>query len=163
MRRGQINNIALRYSECKLEIGPMVEKTSGARRQPSQADYETLSEFRYRIRCFLEFSQEAARAVGLTPRQHQALLAIKGFKGGGPASVGDLAERLRIRHHSAAELVDRLAEAGLVERGPGAGDQRRVLLHLTAQAEARLAELSAAHLEELSKIGPILDDIRGLT
>jgi DNA-binding MarR family transcriptional regulator len=139
----------------------MVAKTreaGGGRRQPSQADYETLSEFRYRIRCFLEFSQEAARAVGLTSRQHQALLAIKGFRGGGPASVGDLAERLRIRHHSAAELVDRLAEAGLVERAHGAGDQRRVLLHLTAHAEGQLAQLSTAHLEELEKAGSIFDE-----
>ncbi len=127
--------------------------------RPSQADYETLSEFRYRIRRFLEFSQNAARGVGLTPRQHQALLAIKGFRGEGAATVGDLAERLGIRHHSAAELVDRLAEADLVVRVHGAGDQRFVLLNLTARAEQYLADLSDVHLAELEKMGPILHDI----
>jgi DNA-binding MarR family transcriptional regulator len=130
--------------------------------RPSQVDYETLSQFRYLIRCFLEFSQTAAHDVGLTPRQHQALLAIKGFRGEGPASVGDLAERLRIRHHSAAELVDRLAEADLVVRAHGAGDQRRVLLHLTPRAEQDLADLSAAHLDELEKMEPILNDMLSL-
>ena len=145
----------------------MVEKASGpAPRQrgsrPSQTDYETLSQFRYLIRRFLEFSQDAAHDVGLTPRQHQALLAIKGFRGEGPATVGDLAERLRIRHHSAAELVDRLAEADLVQRAHGAGDQRRVLLHLTPRAEQDLADLSAAHLGELEKMEPILKEMLSL-
>ena len=118
--------------------------------RPSQADYEALSEFRYQIRCFLEFSQNAAHAVGLTPRQHQALLTIKGFP------IGH-AERLRIRHHSAVELADRLSEAGLVRRIPDANDQRRVLLSLTDLADGYLAELSAVHLDELSRIKPILN------
>jgi DNA-binding MarR family transcriptional regulator len=125
-------------------------------------DYETLSQVRYLIRRFLEFSQNAAHDVGLTPRQHQALLAIKGFTGEGPATVGDLAERLRIRHHSAAELADRLAEADLVVRAHGAGDQRRVLLNLTPRAEQDLADLSAAHLDELEKMEPILNDMLSL-
>lgn len=122
----------------------------------SQADYQRLSEFRYLIRRFLEFSQVQAEDAGLTPRQHQALLAIKGFPGGGPATVGDLAERLRIRHHSAVELVNRLCEAGLVARDQDRDDQRRVLLRLTERADDRLAELSAAHLDELSRIEPML-------
>ena len=120
------------------------------------ADYQRLSEFRYLIRCFLEFSQVQAHDAGLTPRQHQALLAIKGYPGGGPVTVGDLAERLRIRHHSAVELVDRLSEAGLVIRDQDKDDQRRVLLRLTEHAEDRLAELSAAHLDELARIEPML-------
>lgn len=128
----------------------------------SRADYETLSEFRYLIRRFLEFSQDAAREVGLTPRQHQALLAIKGFKGAGPATVGDLAERLRIRHHSAAGLVDRLADADLVSRAHDPDDQRRVMLHLTTRAEALLAALSAVHLDDLEKMRPILGDLLSL-
>ena len=127
--------------------------------RPSQADYEALSEFRYLIRCFLQFSQNAARAVGLTPRHHQALLAIKGFPVGHAVTVGDLAERLRIRHHSAVELVDRLSEAGLVRRIPDENDQRRVLLSLTELADGHLAELSAVHLDELSRIKPILNRI----
>lgn len=122
----------------------------------SQADYRRLSEFRYLIRRFLEFSQVQAHEAGLTPRQHQALLAIKGFPGGGPVTIGDLAERLRIRHHSAVELVNRLCEAGLLARHQDKDDHRRVLLRLTEQAEDRLAELSAAHLDELSRIEPML-------
>ena len=125
----------------------------------TQADYQALSQFRYLIRCFLEFSQNAAKAVGLQPRHHQALLAIKGFPGGGTVTVGDLAERLRIRHHSAVELVDRLGEAGLVERRHDEDDQRRVKLVLTDQAEALLAELSAAHLDELSRVEPMLSSV----
>ncbi|PBB78876.1 MarR family transcriptional regulator [Mesorhizobium sp. WSM3879] len=122
----------------------------------SQADYQRLSEFRYLIRRFLEFSQLQANEAGLTPRQHQALLAIKGYPGGGPVAVGDLAERLRIRHHSAVELVNRLSEAGLVARDQDKADHRRVLLQLTPLADDRLAELSAAHLDELARIEPML-------
>ncbi|SFO27219.1 DNA-binding transcriptional regulator, MarR family [Mesorhizobium sp. NFR06] len=122
----------------------------------SLADYRRLSEFRYLIRRFLEFSQIQANGAGLTPRQHQALLAIKGYPGGGPVTVGDLAERLRIRHHSAVELVNRLVEAGLVVRNQDRADNRRVLLQLTRLADDRLADLSAAHLDELSRIEPML-------
>ncbi|GLQ78556.1 MarR family transcriptional regulator [Mesorhizobium huakuii] len=120
------------------------------------ADYQRLSEFRYLIRRFLEFSQLQAEDAGLTPRQHQALLAIKGYPGGGAVTVGDLAERLRIRHHSAVELVNRLSEAGLVVRDQDKDDHRRVLLRLTERADDCLAELSAAHLDELSRIEPML-------
>jgi len=120
------------------------------------ADYQRLSEFRYLIRRFLEFSQLQAEDAGLTPRQHQALLAIKGYPGGGPVTVGDLAERLRIRHHSAVELVNRLSEGGLVVRDQDKDDHRRVLLRLTERADDCLAELSAAHLDELSRIEPML-------
>jgi len=122
----------------------------------SQADYQRLAEFRYLIRRFLEFSQVQANDAGLTPRQHQALLAIKGFPGSGPVTIGDLAERLRIRHHSAVELVNRLCEAGLVARDQDKQDNRRVLLQLTERADDHLAELSAAHLDELSRIEPML-------
>lgn len=137
------------------------KKSTAAARRPdlSRADYETLSEFRYQIRCFLEFSQNAARATGLTPRQHQALLTLKGFPANRLITIGDLAERLRIRHHSAAELVDRLSEARLVTRGQDPDDQRRVILRLTARAEEYLAGLSAVHLEELKKIRPVLEKI----
>lgn len=132
--------------------------TSAKKPRPAinQEDYQRLSEFRYLIRRFLEFSQLQANEAGLTPRQHQALLAIKGFPGGGPVTVGDLAERLRIRHHSAVELVNRLNEAGLVTRDQDEADHRRVLLQLTPLADNRLAELSAAHLDELSRIEPTL-------
>lgn len=143
-----------------VETGMSMEKSQRRRgAEITQADYHALSQFRYLIRCFLEFSQNAAKAVGLQPRHHQALLAIKGFPGGGPVSVGDLAERLRIRHHSAVELVDRLSEAGLVERRHAEEDQRKVMLILTERAEALLAELSAAHLDELSRVEPMLTKV----
>lgn len=127
--------------------------------QLSQADYTALAEFRYLIRLFLEFSEEEAKETGLTARQHQALLAIKGFGRGKPITVGDLAERLRIRHNTAVELADRLSEAGLVLRGQDSADHRRVLLELTSLAESHLAALSTAHLDELSRIRPMLERI----
>lgn len=133
------------------------EATGEENRSPlDRADYQALSEFRYLIRCFLEFSQKAARSVGLTPRQHQALLAIKGFPQERMVSVGDLAERLRVRHHSAVELVDRMNEAGLIIRRQDPDDQRRVLVALTERAESYLTELSIAHLDELARIEPLL-------
>jgi DNA-binding MarR family transcriptional regulator len=135
------------------------KSSQGRRAEITRAEYQALSEFRYLLRRFLEFSQNAARGVGLQPRQHQALLAIKGFPQDGPVSVGDLAERLRIRHHSAVELVDRLSEAGLVVRQHDENDQRRVILNLTERADAYLAELSAVHLDELSRIEPMLTRI----
>jgi DNA-binding MarR family transcriptional regulator len=125
----------------------------------TRRDYETLSEFRYLLQRFLGFSQMAAARDGLAPRQHQALLAIKGFPGGDQVTIHDLAERLCIRHHSAVELVDRLDESGLVVRRPDPADRRRVLLGLTAAAEGKLAGLSAIHLEELQRLRPALQQI----
>jgi DNA-binding MarR family transcriptional regulator len=127
----------------------------------NQEDYRRLAEFRYQLRGFLEFSEAAATRAGLTPRQHQALLAIKGAPKGTAPSVGYLAERLRIRHHSAVELVDRLVEAGLIIREPDPQDRRRVRLTMTATAEARLATLSASHLAELSRLRPVLLELLG--
>lgn len=152
---GLVSHYDINASGSNPVVNDRKARRSNSRR-PSQADYEALSEFRYQIRRFLEFSQAAAEAVGLTARQHQALLAIKGFPSGRAAAIGDLAERLRIRHHSAVELVDRLEKAGLVVRSVDADNQRRVLLRLTEEAESRLAELSAAHLDELARIEPIL-------
>ena len=125
-------------------------------RRLNQQDYRLLSEFRYQLRCFLEFSESAAVRAGLKPRQHQALLAIKGAREGAIPSVGYLAERLRIRHHSAVELSDRLAEAGLITREPDPEDRRRVRLKLTPTADEQLARLSANHLAELNRMRPAL-------
>jgi len=130
-----------------------------ARKQLSREQYRTLADFRYLLRRFLEFSQAAARKGGLTPAQHQALLAIKGFPGDEAPTMGDLAERLCIRHHSAVELVDRLEQAGLLRRRHDPNDRRRVQLALTAAAERHMAELSAIHLEELRRLGPALREI----
>ena len=125
----------------------------------TQDDYTALAEFRFLIRSFLEFSENEAKRAGLTPRHHQALLVIKGYRRGKPITVGDLAERLKIRHNTAVELANRLVEAGLIERVQDDSDQRRVLLQLTGAAERHLAKLSAAHRDELSRIKPMLEEI----
>jgi DNA-binding MarR family transcriptional regulator len=116
--------------------------------QVTANDYETLAAFRHALRHFLAFSEQAARGAGLTPQQHQAILAIKGHPGGA-MTIGELAGHLLIKHHSAVELVDRLVEAKLAVRTEAAADRRRMVLTLTPQAEAILADLSATHLDEL--------------
>ena len=122
-------------------------------------DYRLLSEFRYLLRCFLEFSETAAVHAGLTPRQHQALLAIKGIRDNAEPTVGYLAERLRIQHHSAVELANRLADSGLIVRQHDVHDRRRVKLQLTDAAERQLSALSSSHLAELRRMQPALQDI----
>jgi DNA-binding MarR family transcriptional regulator len=112
-------------------------------------DYKTLAQFRYQIRSFLAFSEAAARRQGLTPQQHQALLGIKGFVRPGPATVSDVARFLLIRHHSAVELMDRLAKLGLICRVTDPSDARRVHLKLTSKGEKKLRSLSRANLDEL--------------
>ena len=119
-------------------------------------DYRRLAEFRFLLRRFLAFSEAAATEAGLTPRQHQALLAIKGAPEGTAPTIGHLAERLGIRPHSAVELADRLEQAGLVRRAHDQADRRRVVLTLTEDAERHLAALSAEHLRELRRLRPSL-------
>ncbi len=109
-----------------------------------------------RCAAFTAFSAAAARAAGLTPQQHQALLAIKGAPGRPTATVGEIAASLLIRPHSAAELVDRLTQLGLVDRTGDPDDHRRVQVALTGQAEDVLDGLSAEHLRELGAIRPTL-------
>ncbi|MGH7101711.1 MAG: MarR family transcriptional regulator [Acetobacteraceae bacterium] len=149
----------MRYICHKCGSRPIIQASSEHRERLGPAEYRQLSEFRYLLGRFLEFSERAARRAGLTPRQHQALLAIKGFPGGEPLSIHDLADRLRIRHHSAVELVDRLTRAGLAERRHDPRDRRRVLIRLMPAAERDLRDLSAIHLEELHRLGPALTEI----
>jgi DNA-binding MarR family transcriptional regulator len=120
------------------------------------ADYRTLSAFRYALRQFLHFSTEAARRAGLSSQQHQTLLALKGFPARQHASVGELAERLDLRPHSAVGLVDRLVKRNLVRREPDPADRRRVRVGLTAQGEALIGRLSSVHRDELRRLGPEL-------
>jgi DNA-binding MarR family transcriptional regulator len=122
----------------------------------TEKDYRELAEFRYLLRNFLAFSESAARKAGLAPQQHQALLAVKGFPGDAPPSMGDLAQRLGIRHHSAVGLVDRLTLAGWLRRTTDSEDGRRVALTLTRAGEAKIAALSSAHREELRRLAPML-------
>ena len=122
----------------------------------SLREYQLLAEFRYLLARFLAFSEAAAQEAGLSPRQHQALLAIKGYPGAAEVTVGDLAERLGIRHHSAVGLVDRLVASGYLARRSDSADRRRILLLLTALGEQTLADLSAIHRAELRRITPLL-------
>ena len=132
---------------------------SPAARQLADADYERLAEFRYLLRQFMIFSEDAAGQAGLTAQPHQALLAIKGFGRDKPLTTGELAERLGVRHHSAVGLIDRLLSKSLVKRQSGAEDRRQVLLTLTPKAEAMLAKLSAAHRDELKRLAPLLQTL----
>ena len=122
-------------------------------------DYENLLAFRTNLRKFLSWSEVRAREAGLTPAQHQLLLAIKGHPGGQPPTVGDLAGYLLVRHHSAVELIDRAEAAALVQRCPDEADGRVIRIRLTPDGEERLRQLSAAHLSELRRLAPVLDHL----
>lgn len=122
----------------------------------SRSHYAALAAFRYELRRFLAFSEAAATSVGLPPQQHQALLTVAGHLGPEPPTVGHIAERLLIAPHSAAELVARMVEAGLLTKNRGTQDRRRMELTLTADAEALLHRLTEAHLEELGSLEPAL-------
>jgi len=125
----------------------------------TQRDFESLAEFRHQIRRFLRFSERAARAAGLEPRQHQLLLAVKGLPVTVRPRIAEVAERLQIHHHSAVELVNRLEARGFVRRERGSGDRREVMLQLTPKGEKVLRELSLHHREELRSQGPALLEI----
>jgi DNA-binding MarR family transcriptional regulator len=118
--------------------------------------YEELLAFRTALRRFLRWSDSQAAAAGLTGQQHQLLLAIRGNPGSGAPSIGDVADQLLLRHHSAVELVDRATDAGLVRRIADADDRRVVRLALTEKGQQVLARLSAAHVEELARLAPIV-------
>lgn len=125
-------------------------------RDLSTTEYWALAEFRYQLRNFLSFSEQAARAAGLEPQQHQLLLTLKGAEAQGKVTVGDLAERLKIQHHSAVELINRMVERDLVQRCRDDQDQRRVLVTLTSHGEEVLRRLSLLHRTELRSTGPAL-------
>jgi len=121
-------------------------------------DYVALAQFRHALRQFLAFSEGRAAECGLTPQQHQALLAIRGAAGA-PVSVGYVADRLILKPHSATGLVDRLETLGLVTRKPSPEDRRQALLALTPKAEALLGQLSATHREEIKRLRPLLTEL----
>jgi DNA-binding MarR family transcriptional regulator len=147
----------------KLSDKAMSEATgkgvAADRGKPQPADYQALANFRYALRRFLEFSGSAAKGIGLTPQQHQALLSIIGVPEGQAVTVGFLAERMLLKHHSTVELADRLVELDLVARQPDAADRRKVLLALTPKGRRLLTKLSAAHIEELRRIRPVFADL----
>ena len=122
-------------------------------------DYRALARFRRALRTFQRFSETAARRGGLTPAQHQLLLAIRGSASDAGPSVGEVAEALLVRHHTASELVDRAQQLGLVERSRSDQDGRRVQLRLTREGRQVLEGLTAVHLEELGGLGRLLDPL----
>ncbi|HKT87625.1 MAG TPA: MarR family transcriptional regulator [Candidatus Sulfotelmatobacter sp.] len=120
------------------------------------ADYQALSEFRYQIRRFLRFSEQAARSAGIEKQQYQFMLQIKGMPTGMRPRIRDLANRLEIQHHSAVELINRLESHGFVKRERGTDDRREVLLALTPKGERVVSELAMHHHEQLQFAGPRL-------
>jgi DNA-binding MarR family transcriptional regulator len=125
-------------------------------RSVADDDYQRLLEFRTGLRRFLRWSEEQSRAVGLSPAQHQLMLAVRGHPDAKGPTIGDVAEYLLLRHHSAVELVDRAEAAGLVRRGRDRDDHRIVRLHLTARGADKLRRLTASTLQELARLSPRL-------
>jgi DNA-binding MarR family transcriptional regulator len=125
----------------------------------TRADFEHLLAFRSSLRRFQRWSEDQARAAGLTHVQHQLLVAVKGHPGTEPPTVGDLSEYLLQRHHSTVELVDRAEVADLVRRVADARDARVVRVRLTAKGERILSELTPAHLVELHSLAAVLDQL----
>ena len=119
-------------------------------------DYESLAELRYKVRRFIHFSEQAARKKGLESQQHQLMLALKGLPRRMTPTIGNLAERMQLQHHSTVELVNRLSAGGLVRRSRASEDRRQVLLDLTPKGEKVLRELSMQHKAELLTQGPAL-------
>lgn len=125
----------------------------------STNDYRTLARFRHALRVFQRFSEDAARQVGITPSQHQLMLAIKGWDGDNAPTIGELSERLQLRHHSAVELVQRATVAGLVSTHGDPLDARRQLVDLTPKGESYLRSLSLAHRDELRRFRTEMADL----
>lgn len=127
-----------------------------APKQFSDAEYQALAEMRYRLRTFLAFSEAEARSVGLEPRQHQLLLAIRGLPPGERPTIRTLADRLVLKHHSVVEMLDRLENQEMVKREADPADGRVVLVRIMPRGRTMLDRLSIAHRDELAKTAPAL-------
>lgn len=130
--------------------------TTRRRRAQSRVDYRALADLRYHLRRFLRQREDSARAAGVEPQQYLVLLQIKGLEGRAVPTIGTLAERLQIRHHSAVELVDRLEHRGLVTRRRNPETKRTVIVDLTPAGEEALERLALYSLAELRTDGPTL-------
>jgi len=124
------------------------------KKKPSRPDFKAMAELRYQIRRFLRFSENAARQAGIEPQQHQLLLAVRGLPDSAKPTIGVLAERMQLQHHSTVELIDRLVERGFLVRLRAIDDRRQVLVKITRDGEAFLETLSLHHLQELQSAGP---------
>jgi DNA-binding MarR family transcriptional regulator len=120
------------------------------------SEYRALAELRYQIRCFLNFSEAAARAAGIEPQQHQLLLVLRSLRPPARPTVRVVAQRLRIRHNSAVELVKRCVDRGLIRRQTSEEDRREASLHITPAGTRLLRRLSIAHRSELRAAAPSL-------
>lgn len=138
-----------------------MKKTNDPEADASELCVRALAEFRFTLRKFLHFSEEAATRVGLAPQQHQLLLQIAGAPKGTVTAVGYLAERLSLRHHSLVELGNRCEEAGLIVRQSDPDNRRHVVLKLTAEGNRLLRKLSEDHAREVYERAPQL--VRALT
>jgi DNA-binding MarR family transcriptional regulator len=120
-----------------------------------KAEFEALSEFRFQIRRFERFSEDAVQACGITPLQYLLLLHVKGYPGREFATVGELAERLQAKPHGVVALVTRCEEGGFVQRRASETDRRQVEVHLLPEGEQLLAHLAAVHRTELRTLGDV--------
>jgi DNA-binding MarR family transcriptional regulator len=122
----------------------------------SSSDYRALGAFRYEIRKFLAFSEQAARDAGIQPQQHQLLLAVRGLPEGARPTIRTIAERLCVKHHTAVALIDALEGQAFLKRDRSSKDRREVLLVLTTKGDALLQRLSALHRQQLRNVGPMM-------
>jgi DNA-binding MarR family transcriptional regulator len=125
----------------------------------TKSQYEMMAELRYSLRKFFRFSEQAAEAAGCTPQQYQALLAVKGFPGRDHLTIGELAEQLQVRHHSAVGLADRLDREGFARRIPSTEDRRQVFLALTEKGEKLIDSLAEIHQEQWRNVAPHLSSL----
>jgi DNA-binding MarR family transcriptional regulator len=134
-------------------IDPLPAADGPGSKPLTKAEFEALARFRFEIRRYLRFSEDTARAHGVTPQHYQVLLALKGFPDREWATVGELAERLQLRHHSMVELINRAQKQGLVQRTPHPTDWRAVRVELRPDGERILERLAALHRDQLSRVG----------
>ena len=128
------------------------ERHEGSEPPVHESDFRDLSDFRYALRLFLRFSEEHARAVGITPQQHLLLLAVRGHASYPEVTIADVAERLQVRHHSASRLVERSVQRGLLDRRVDPDDRRKVRVSLTEEGERILTEMTRANKRELRSL-----------
>ncbi len=138
---------------------PQKKRKSNAKEVMKKEDYEALAGFRYAIRKFFKFSEEAASTFGLSMRQYQALLTVCGFPGRDQITMGEMAEWLQIRHHSAVGLVDRLESQQLVTRRRSQKDKRRVFIRITGKGKRTLEKLASLNKEELRRLKPQIQQL----
>jgi DNA-binding MarR family transcriptional regulator len=133
-----------------------MDSSSNAGERLTKVDYELLAAFRYALRKFLGFSEDAAIEAGISAQQYQVLLAIEGFPGRNWVTMGELAEQMRIAHHSAVGMADRMEQLGLVKRVTSERDRRMVQVSVTRKGRNILEKLYRIHRAELRSIGPQL-------